>query len=112
GDVDNQARTFLAAGNRYANLEKEWLRAKTIADIALRVETPQRRDFVSVVLSRRQAEITPAAVNETEKLLQQAREQFKDGADEEAMQTIRRVLASEPMSAESYLILGKIHLRR
>ncbi len=28
------------------------------------------------------------------------------------MITLRRVLASEPMSAESYLILGKIHLRR
>ena len=28
------------------------------------------------------------------------------------MVTLRRVLASEPMSAESYLILGKIHLRR
>jgi tetratricopeptide (TPR) repeat protein len=112
GDVDTQARTFLSTGNRYANLEKEWLRAKTIADIALRVEQPQRRDFVSVVLSQRHAEITPTAVNETEKLLQQARDQFKNGADDDAMQTIRRVLASEPMSAESYLILGKIHLRR
>ena len=112
GDIDNQARSYLATGNRYANLEKEWLRAKTIADIALRVETPQRRDFVSVVLSRRQVEVTPTAINETEKLLQQARDQFKNGADDDAMQTIRRVLASEPMSAESYLILGKIHLRR
>ena len=28
------------------------------------------------------------------------------------MATLRRVLASEPMSAESYLLLGKIHLRR
>jgi tetratricopeptide (TPR) repeat protein len=111
-DIDNQARTLLSASNRYANLEKEWLRAKTIADIELRVETPQRRDFVSVVLSRRQVEVTPTAVNETEKLLQHARDQFKNGADDEAMQTIRRVLASEPMSAESYLILGKIHLRR
>ena len=112
GDIDNQARTLLSAGNKYANLEKEWLRAKTIADIALRVDQPQRRDFVSVVLSKRAAEIVPTAVNETEKLLQQARDQFKNGADDEAMQTIRRVLASEPMSAESYLILGKIHLRR
>lgn len=112
GEIDNQARTLLSGGNKYANLEKEWLRAKTIADIALRVEQPQRRDFVSVVLSKRAAEITPVAVNETEKLLQQARDQFKNGADDEAMQTIRRVLASEPMSAESYLILGKIHLRR
>lgn len=112
GDIDNQARTLLSSGNRYATLEREWLRAKTIADIALRVEQPQRRDFVSVVLSKRQAEVTPIAVNESEKLLQQAREQFKNGADDDAMQTIRRVLASEPMSAESYLILGKIHLRR
>lgn len=112
GEIDNQARSRLSSGNRYANLEKEWLRAKTIADIALRVEQPQRRDFVSVVLSKRQAEITPTAVNESEKLLQQARDQFKNGADDDAMQTIRRVLASEPMSAESYLILGKIHLRR
>jgi cytochrome c-type biogenesis protein CcmH/NrfG len=28
------------------------------------------------------------------------------------MTVLRRVLAGEPMSAESYLILGKIHLRR
>jgi cytochrome c-type biogenesis protein CcmH/NrfG len=28
------------------------------------------------------------------------------------MTTIRRILAGEPMSAESYLILGKIHLRQ
>ncbi|HEX6279300.1 MAG TPA: tetratricopeptide repeat protein, partial [Pyrinomonadaceae bacterium] len=111
-DVDNQARTLLTAGNRYANLEKEWLRAKTIADIALRVEQPQRRDFVSVVLSKRQGEVVAAPVNETESLLQQARDQYKNGADDDAMQTLRRVLASEPMSAESYLILGKIHLRR
>lgn len=110
--VDNQARTLLAAGNRYANLEKEWTRAKTIADIPFRVEQPQRRDFVSVVLSKREGEAVTTAVNETENLLQQARLQYKNGNDEEAMATLRRVLASEPMSAESYLILGKIHLRR
>ena len=28
------------------------------------------------------------------------------------MQVLRRVLASEPMSAEAYLLLGNIHLRR
>jgi len=112
GEVDNQARTLLTSGNRYANLEKEWLRGKTIADIALRVEQPQRRDFVSVVLSKRQGEVVTTAVNEMENLLQKARDQYKNGADEDAMLTLRRVLASEPMSAESYLILGKIHLRR
>jgi tetratricopeptide (TPR) repeat protein len=110
--ADNQARTLLASGNRYANLEKEWLRAKTITDIPLRVEQPQRRDFVSVVLSKREGEPVTAAVSESDRLMEQARTQFKNGQDDDAMATLRRVLASEPMSAESYLILGKIHLRR
>jgi tetratricopeptide (TPR) repeat protein len=111
--VDNQARTFLTAANRYANLEKEWTKSKTISDVNLRVEQPQRKDFVSVVLSRRSA-ATPAqpAMNETDSLLAQARTFFKNGQDDEAMAVLRRVLAGEPMSAESYLILGKIHLRR
>ena len=51
-------------------------------------------------------------LNETDTLLAQARTQLKNGQDDEAMATLRRVLASEPMSAESYLLLGKISLRR
>lgn len=111
---DNQARTLLTAGNRYANLEKDWLKSKTVGEIGLRVEQPQRKDFVSVVLSRRssQASAIPTAVSETEGLLTQARAHYKSGNDDEAMAVLRRVLAGEPMSAESYLILGKIHLRR
>lgn len=110
--VDNQARTYLAANNRYANLEKEWVKSKSLPDIELRVEQPNRRDFQSVVLSRRAAMPVVTAVNGTENLLVQARTHFKNGNDDDAMITLRRVLASEPMSAESYLILGKIHLRR
>jgi Flp pilus assembly protein TadD len=45
-------------------------------------------------------------------LLAQARTDYKNGNDDDAMATLRRVLAGEPMSAESYLLLGKIHLRR
>lgn len=110
--VDNQARTYLTANNRYANLEKEWLKSKTISDVKLRVEQPQRKDFVSVVLSRKSAGSGQASTSGTENLLGEARTQFKNGNDDEAMTTLRRILASEPMSAESYLILGKIHLRR
>jgi Flp pilus assembly protein TadD len=51
-------------------------------------------------------------MNESDTLLAQARTLVKNGQDDEAMATLRRVLASEPMSAESYLLLGKIHLRR
>lgn len=110
--VDNQARTYLTAGNRYANLEKEWAKSKTFSEVEMRVEQPKRRDFLSVVLSRRNAAPVAAAVSETENLLVQARTQFKNGNDDDALITLRRILASEPMSAESYLILGKIHLRR
>ena len=110
--VDNQARQFLTGGNRYANLEKEWQRSKTITDVPLRVEQPQRKDFVSVVISRRNTAPVQTPVSETESLLAQARTHYKNGNDDEAMVVLRRVLAGEPMSAESYLILGKIHLRR
>jgi tetratricopeptide (TPR) repeat protein len=111
-DMDDQARRFLTANNRYANLEKEWLQSKTVGDIPLRVDQPARRDFVSVVFSRRPATTMVAPVSEAETLLAQARTLIKNGNDDEAMTTLRRVLASEPMSAESYLLLGKIHLRR
>jgi Tfp pilus assembly protein PilF len=64
------------------------------------------------VLSRKQAApTTTASLSPTESLLAQARTYYKNGQDDDAMATIRRVLAGEPMSAESYLILGKIHLR-
>jgi len=111
-DVDNQARRLLTMGNRYANLEKEWQKAKTVNDIGLRVEQPARKDFVSVILSQRKSVTTTPAMNQTDSLLAQARTFYKNGQDDEAMTTIRRVLAGEPMSAESYLILGKIHLRQ
>ncbi|MFL6468035.1 MAG: tetratricopeptide repeat protein [Pyrinomonadaceae bacterium] len=109
---DANARRLLTMGNRYANFEKEWLKSKTIGELNLRVEQPQRKDFVSVVLSKRAAEPVRTTSNETDNLLIKARTAFKNGDDDEAMATIRRILASEPMSAESYLILGKIHLRR
>jgi tetratricopeptide (TPR) repeat protein len=111
-DMDNQARRFLTDGNKYANLEKEWLKSKTIADIRLRVEQPARKDFGSVVLIRKQTAVAQTPLNETDTLLAQARALYKNGNDDDAMQVLRRVLSSEPMSAESYLLLGKMHLRR
>jgi tetratricopeptide (TPR) repeat protein/TolB-like protein len=111
-DMDNQARRFLADGNRYANLEKEWQKSKTVDTINMRVQQPARKDFVAVVLSRRPATTTAAPISETDSLLAQARTLIKNGSDDEAMVALRRVLASEPMSAESYLLLGRIHLRR
>ncbi|QYO66212.1 tetratricopeptide repeat protein [Leptolyngbya sp. 7M] len=111
--VDDQARTFLSTANRYATLEREWQRSQTIPDIRMRVTQPRRSDFVSVVLrDRRNTVASQPRLSETDNLLAQAREHFKNGNDEEAMAVIRRILSGEPMNAESYLLLGKIHLRR
>jgi Flp pilus assembly protein TadD len=109
-EFDNQARRLLP---NYAKIETDWQRTNSPDAVNLRVEQPPRKDFVSVVLIKRQdsAQIqTP--VNETEALLSQARDLYKAGGDDDAMQVLRRVLASEPMSAEAYLLLGNIHLRR
>ncbi len=111
-DTDNQARRHLTAGNKYANLEKEWAKSKSLGDISLRVDQPARKDFVSVILSRKQAVPATAVLDETGSSLEKARKLYQNGSDDDAMAELRRVLAREPMSAESYLILGKIHLRR
>lgn len=110
-DFDNQARRFLTEGDRYAKLQLEWSRSKTVDNIGLRIVLPPRKDFVSVILLKNRT-ITVQPLNETESLLNQARKFYKDGRDDEAMEVLRRVLVSEPMSAESYFLLGMIHLRR
>lgn len=111
-DFDNQARRFLIAKpNDYAKLETEWKAGKTDS-FSLRVEQPARKDFVSVVLVKKQSTTTTAPISETETLLVQARSLYSGGNDDEAMAVLRKILASEPMSAEAYLLLGNIHLRR
>ncbi|MGC2238269.1 MAG: tetratricopeptide repeat protein [Pyrinomonadaceae bacterium] len=110
-DFDNQARRFLSDNNRYAKLETDWKAGKLDA-INLRVEQPARKDFVSVVLIKRQATPIQTPLSETESLLAQAQTLYKAGNDDEAMTVLRKILVSEPMSAQAYLLLGMIHLRR
>ena len=110
--MDNQARRYLTLGNRYAKLESDWKSGKTDG-IDLRVKQPTRKEFVSVVLINDKANASvQTPVDETKKLLAEAQEHYKKGEDNEATTVLRRILASEPMNAESYLLLGKIHLRR
>lgn len=112
-EFDNQARKFLTAANQYAKLQDEWQKTKSVNNVNLRVEQPSRRDFVSVILSNKQAAtVSQKSVNETDNLLAQARKLYQEGSNDEAMSVLRRILASEPMNAESYLLLGLIHLRQ
>jgi tetratricopeptide (TPR) repeat protein len=110
-DFDNQARRFLADNNRYARLATDWQAGK-LDSLNLRVEQPLRKDFVSVVLIKKQATPIQTPLSETDTLLVQAQTLYKNGSDDEAMVVLRKILVSEPMSAQAYLLLGMIHLRR
>ena len=111
-DFDNQAIRFLTANNKYAKLQTEWQSSRSIGNINLRVRQPPRKDFVSVILIKKQATPMQNPQNETETLLAEARTLYASGNNDEAMTALRKVLVSEPMSAEAYLLLGSIHLRR
>lgn len=110
GEFDNQARRFL--GN-YAKLETDWQQSKTIGAVPLRVLQPPRKDFVSVILiSKQNAPVAQTPVDETTALLEQAKNSYKGGRDDEVMQITRRVISGDPMSAEAHLLQGKVYLRR
>ena len=110
-DFDNQARRFLSENNRYAKLESDWKNLKTDG-INLRIVQPPRKDFVSVILVKRQSVPVQPTQSETDNLLAQARTLYKDGRDDEAITTLSKILVSEPMNAETYLLIGNILLRR
>jgi Flp pilus assembly protein TadD/TolB-like protein len=108
-EFDNQARKYLA---NYAKSETDWQKGKSTESIALRIKQPARKDFAAVILARKQNQATPPPIDETVGMLQQARNLYKSGRDDEALAVINRILTSEPMSAEAYLIMGNIRLRR
>lgn len=109
-EFDNQARRFLA---NYAKLETDWQNSKTVDGIIPRVIQTPRREFVSVVLTSKQN--TPVAnnsVDEMDVLLDQAKNAYKTGKDDDVMQITRRIISGDPMNAESHLLQGKVYLRR
>ena len=111
--IDNEAHKYLLNNNRYATLQTEWDKSKTVNGIPMRVSQPQRKDFLAVILTRKRGAAAPRPkIDDTEALVAKARAFFKNGQDDEAMDVLRRVLASEPANAETFLLLGKIYLRR
>jgi tetratricopeptide (TPR) repeat protein len=105
---DDQARRFMT---NYAKSETDYRRGNSTDSISVRIEQPVRNDFVSIILRKKQYSPLQSPVDETTTLLIQARVFYKEGRDDEAMTNLRKILNSEPMNAESRLIVGKIHLR-
>ncbi|GIU82879.1 MAG: hypothetical protein KatS3mg006_1943 [Pyrinomonadaceae bacterium] len=110
-DFDNQARRFL---KRYAELESSWRRDKTFY-IQMRFRLPSREEIGAMILAEKTKKLSKPEkrfVTEAERFLEQAKDFYKNGNDEQALNLLRRVLAIEPMTAEAYFLIGQIYLRQ
>jgi tetratricopeptide (TPR) repeat protein/TolB-like protein len=108
--ADNQARRYLQV---YAKWQTEWQKSQTTTNVPLRLQVDFNRDNYYDALRDRSQEATDAAsAGSTQDLLVKARELYTAGRDEEALPELRRVLTIEPMSAEAYLLIGRINQRR
>lgn len=108
--ADNQARKYLQV---YAKWQTEWQKSQTTANIPLRLQVDfNRNNYYNALNDRIQDAAEAAGTGNTQDLLVKARELYSAGLDEEALPELRRVLTIEPMSAEAYLLIGRINQRR
>lgn len=105
--ADDQARRYLQV---YAKWQTEWQKSQTVAEVPIRLRQVYDREGASII--DRTPEGDDSAGGNTQDLLIKARELYAAGRDEEALSELRRVLMIEPMNAEAYLLIGRIHLRR
>lgn len=106
--ADNQARRYLQV---YAKWQTEWQKSQTTTNVSLRLRLSFNRGDI-VAHEREQEAATTSDAGNTQELLAKARELYAAGRDEEALPELRRVLTIEPMSAEAYLLIGRINQRR
>lgn len=105
--ADDQARRYLQV---YAKWQTEWQKSQTVAEVPLRMRQVFDRDGLFDYI--RDAATASDVSGNTQDLLVKARELYSAGRDEEALPELRRMLMIEPMNAEAYLLIGRIHLRR
>lgn len=105
--ADDQARRYLQV---YAKWQTEWQKSQTVAEVPLRMRQVFDRDGLFDYI--RDAATASDVSGNTQDLLVKARELYSAGRDDEALPELRRVLMIEPMNAEAYLLIGRIHLRR
>lgn len=104
-DIDNQARLFLPT---YAKAQTEWQKTATTGDIPFRLF----KDFNRTEFQKTPDDIVAKKTNEPENPIQKPRDLYKAGRDDEALIELRRIIATDPMNAEAYYLIGSIHLRR
>jgi tetratricopeptide (TPR) repeat protein len=110
-DADTQARRFLPT---YAVWQTDWQKAQSTPNISLRLRNIFRREEYFPMLREGEGAGNTEAVasGSTQNLLEKARQLYTAGRDDDALPELRRALTVEPMSAEAYLLIGRIHQRR
>ena len=108
--ADDQARRYLQV---YAKWQTEWQKSQTAAGVPLRLRVAfNRSDFFEFVRGKEtEANADASNASNAQDLLAKARELYTAGRDDEALPELRRVLTVEPMNAEAYLLIGRIHQR-
>ncbi|MGH9916863.1 MAG: tetratricopeptide repeat protein, partial [Pyrinomonadaceae bacterium] len=108
--ADNEARRYLA---NYAQWQTSWAASQSVNGVSLRLQQEFNR---APYYKRLRQEGVYASISATdtssEELLTKARELYKAGRDDEALPELRSALIKEPMSAEAYLLIGRINQRR
>jgi tetratricopeptide (TPR) repeat protein len=105
--ADDQARRYLQV---YAKWQTEWQKSQTTPGVSLRLRDSFNRSESFDIIRDKKEE--PIETSNTQDLLAKARELYQAGRDDEALPELRRVLTIEPMSAEAYLLIGRINQRR
>lgn len=103
--VDDQARRYLQA---YAKWQTEWQKTQSTNAVALSLRQSFPRDEVGIS-GPEGPSVRP--INDVKALLEKARQLSTAGNDDEALKTLRQVLAQEPTNAEAYYLIGNIHQR-
>lgn len=107
--ADNQARRYLQV---YAKWQTEWQKSQTTTNVPLRLRLDFNRGTYYEAMRSTQAGSEAVGGESTQDLLAKARELYMAGRDDDALPELRRVLTIEPMSAEAYLLIGRINQRR
>ena len=106
--ADNLARKNFQQS--YAKWQTEWQKSQSVPAVVLR-----SRDVLNPIditdIDRRKR-IDEVKANNTQDALNQIRDLYQQGRDDEALVEIRKLLIIEPTNAEAFLLSGRINQRR